>query len=83
MRSKIQPSESSRTVVLEPVRHELTLLAGGDELGVLQQIEVIRNTGCGHGEGFGDLACGEVALFEHFENATAGGIAKCLKEKVQ
>jgi hypothetical protein len=25
----------------------------------------------------------EVALFEHFENATAGGIAECLKEKVQ
>ena len=36
-----------------------------------------------HGELFRDLAGGEVALFEHFENTAAGGITESFEEKVQ
>ena len=48
-----------------------------------QQIEVIGNARRGHGEGLGDLARGQVALLEHFEDAAAGRIAECFEEKVQ
>jgi hypothetical protein len=44
---------------------------------------MIRNARCGHGEGFGDLACGQIALLEHLEDAAAGWIAESFKEKVQ
>src|SRR4051794_18005730 len=35
---------------LKRVGHELAILPSRDELGVFQQIEMVRDAGCGHGE---------------------------------
>jgi hypothetical protein len=67
----------------ERVCNELSILAGRDEPGVFQQIEMIRNARGGHLEGFADLADCEVLFFEHFQDAAAGGITERFKKKVQ
>ncbi len=61
----------------------MAFLAGGDELGVPEQIEMIRDARSGHGKSGADLAGGEVALLEHFEDAAAGRIAESFEEEVQ
>ncbi len=50
---------------------------------MLEQIEVVGDAGSGHGEGLGDLIHIQVALFQHFEDPTTGGIAQGFEEKVQ
>ena len=48
-----------------------------------EEIEVIGNARCAHGEGLGDLAGGKVAFLKHFEDAAASRIAEGFKEKIQ
>ena len=67
----------------ERVSDELSIFAGGDELGVFEQIEMIRNARGRHFEGVADLTDGEIAFLKHFEDAAASGIAQGFKEKIQ
>jgi hypothetical protein len=61
----------------------LSILAGRDELGVLQQVEVIGDARSGHGESVGNFADGKIAFLEHFKDAAAGRVAEGFKEKIQ
>ena len=56
---------------------------GGHKLCVFEQIEMIGNAGGAHVEALADLADSEIPILEHFEDATAGGIAESFEEKVQ
>src|SRR5207244_10211462 len=67
----------------ERISDELTFFAGRDELGVFEQIEVIRNARRSHLERLADLADGEIVFLEHLKDAPAGGVAKSFEEEVQ
>jgi len=60
----------------EGVGDELAPFAGGDEAGAPQEIEMIGDARGAHGKGVGDLARGEVAVAEHFEDVPAGVVLK-------
>src|SRR2546430_17234248 len=59
----------------ERVRDEMSIFAGGDELGVFEQIAMIRNARGRHFGGAADLTDGELAFRKHFEAAAARAIA--------
>ena len=48
-----------------------------------EEIEMVGNARRAHGKSLGDFARGEVALFQHLEDAAAGGIVERFEEKVQ
>ena len=53
---------------------ELSALLRNDEIGLAQQIEVIRNAGEAHDKVPADFAHAQFPLPEQFEDATAGRV---------
>ena len=49
---------------------------------MLQEIEVVRNAGRGHGKFFTDLSRRKVLFAQHFQNAPASRVTQCFKEQV-
>ena len=55
---------------------ELAALFRDDEVGLAKQIEVIGDAGQAHDKMAADLADGEIALPQQFEDAATGGIVE-------
>jgi hypothetical protein len=53
---------------------ELAALLGHDEVGLAEQIEMIRNAGQAHDKMAADFADGQFLFAENFEDAATGGI---------
>jgi hypothetical protein len=68
---------------VQRIGDELPVLSREDELGILEQIEVIGNAWQAHLERVANLADGVIALLQHLENAAAGWIAEGFEEEVQ